>query len=73
MSEINERIEKIEITKEEFFNTQARINVLSSVVIDLVSVISLNQPQYSNELIDKIFQKWETAEEEYPMQVDKME
>lgn len=56
--------------EEELKNAQARINILSSVVVELAGLLAQNQPDYIREQMGQIMKVWSKAEDENPMSVD---
>lgn len=68
--ELQSFIDRTVVSKEEMFYAQARINIMSSVIVDLISIIMSTQPELVREAVVDVFEKWDVAEHKYPMQVD---
>jgi hypothetical protein len=54
----------------ELKNTQKRLNIVSSVLVDIAGQLAHTQPDYVNENIGFIMKAWSEAEDEYPMSAD---
>jgi len=54
----------------ELENAQKRINIMGSVLVDVVKLLALNQPDYIHEQIGDVMKAWKETEDKYPMRVD---